>query len=417
MKSIQALIYLLLFIQLPLMAQYATLQSTVDSLIHDGIDSMAYPGAQLLVIHQDSVIIHKAYGHHTYNQNVSVQLDHLYDLASITKVSTGLPVLMKLYDRGLFDLDAPASQYIPLFKKSNKAKLTFREILSHQARLEPYIVFWKDMFKTDGQYKKRTVKSKSSKRYPIRITDQMWLHKKYKKKMQKRIKDSPLLLDKGYKYSGLSFLLMPDMISDMIAADYETQLYQSFYKPLGADRMRYRPRLHFPIADIVPTEKDKYFRNTLIASDVHDEAAAMLDGISCNAGLFGNVESLSKLFHMYMNYGALNGKRYISEKALKLFTSYQYPEQKNRRGLGFDKPLLYYNDDSYIAQSASPESFGHSGFTGTFVWADPTHKILIVFLSNRVYPTRENRKLYTMNIRPKLHQALYDYLIDDINSQ
>jgi CubicO group peptidase (beta-lactamase class C family) len=147
---------------------------------------------------------------------------------------------------------------------------------------------------------------------------------------------------------------------------------------------------------------------------VHDEAAAMLNGISCNAGLFGNAHDLGKLFMMYMNDGKYNDKQIIPANAIKEFTRYQYPENKNRRGLGFDKPLLeYIPEDSYVAESASPSSFGHSGFTGTFVWADPEHDILLVFLSNRVYPTRENRKLYSLDLRPRLHQAIYNALLLD----
>ncbi len=408
--QIMALLILMLH-QTSAAAQHDRLSAVLDSIIMDAIDSMAFPGAQLLVIHQDSTIIQQSYGHHTYAKERAVASHHLYDLASITKVSSGLPILMKLHGRGAFHLDVPAERYLPELKKSNKSELTFREILSHQARLEPYIVFWKDMIKEDGSYKRRSVKSKKSRRYPIRLSDDMWLHRKYKKKMQKRIKASPLLQETSYRYSGLSFLLMPDMISRMIKADFETQLYQSFYKPIGADRLCYQPLTQYPLSEIVPTERDDYFRHRLIAGEVHDEAAAMLDGISCNAGLFGNAESVARVFQMYMNYGVLDGKRYIPEATVRLFTSYQYPDADNRRGLGFDKPLLTYDAESaYIAQSASPESFGHSGFTGTFVWADPTHDLLIVFLSNRVYPSRANRRLYTMEIRPKLHQALYDHL-------
>jgi len=403
-----------LMCHLPSAAQDDNLHATLDSIVMDAIDSMAFPGAQLLVIHDDSTIIHQSYGYHTYAKEVAVELHHLYDLASVTKVTSGLPILMKLHGRGDFNLDLPAAQYLPELKKSNKSALTFREILSHQARLEPYIVFWKDLLEEDGSYKGRTLKTKKSRRYPIRLTYDMWLHRKYKKKMKKRIKKSPLLRDTGYRYSGLSFLLMPDMISSMIGADFEAQLYLSFYRPLGADRLCYKPLTRFPLSEVVPTERDDYFRHRMIDGDVHDEAAAMLDGISCNAGLFGNAESLARLFHMYMNYGIFDGKRYISKATLQLFTSYQYPDSGNRRGLGFDKPQLQYDpESSYIAESASPESFGHSGFTGTFVWADPTHDILIVLLTNRVNPSRTNRKLYTMKIRPKLHQAIYDQMFSN----
>lgn len=389
-----------------------SLVQVLDSIVLDGIDSMAYPGAQLIVYHQDSVIAHKSYGFHTYDRLQSVALDHVYDLASITKVISGLPVLMKLYDKGLFDLDVPAGDYISDWKETEKENLTFREILAHQAGLQPYIVFWSFMKNDKDSFKRRTVKSRKTWRFPITISDELYLHRKYKKKMWKQVVDSPLSNDKVYRYSGLSFLKMPELIEGIIVSDFNTQLLQTFYKPLNADRLRYNPWQEFPLHKIVPTERDTFFRNTLVHGHVHDEAAAMLDGVSCNAGLFGNAESVAKMFLMYMNKGIWEDRQYISSSTIKEFTSYQYPENDNRRGLGFDKPPLeYIAGESYIAKSASPSSFGHSGFTGTFAWADPEHELLIVFLSNRVHPNRSQRKLYTMNIRPKLHQILYDYLV------
>lgn len=388
-----------------------SLEGTLDSIIENGIDSMAFPGAQLYVLHNDSVIIHKSYGYHSYKGLRKVSHLDLYDLASLTKVMSGLPVLMKLYDKGIFKLDDPASRYLPDWKNTNKGNLTFRNILSHQAGLEPYIVFWAKTKKADGTFKRKTFRTKSNKRYNIRIHDNLFLHKKYRKKMWSLIKDSPVNQMKKYEYSGLSFLQMPGMISSMINSNFETQLYQTFYCPLGIDRLRYNPLDYFPKENIIPTERDTFFRKTLVHGTVHDEAAAMLNGVSCNAGLFGNAESVATLFHMYLRYGELDGKQYINSETVKLFTSYQFPENDNRRGLGFDKPPLEYTEGkSYIAKSASASSFGHSGFTGTFAWADPEHQLLIVFLSNRVYPDRDQRRLYTMNIRPQIHQAVYDYL-------
>ncbi len=389
-----------------------SLEATLDSIIYNAIDSSAFPGAQLLVLHKDETIIHKAYGHHTYTQQRPVELQHVYDLASVTKVSSGLPILMKLVDHNLIDLDSPVSKYINDWDKSNKANLSIREMLAHQAGLQPYIVFWAETLKSNGKFKRRTFKDKQSKRFPIAITDNLYMHKKYTSKMWSAIRDTELSAEKKYKYSGLLFLKLPELIEGIINTDYETQLKQSFYSPLKATHLGYNPLSSVPLQDIVPTELDTFFRNTLVHGRVHDEAAAMLNGVSCNAGLFSNAESLAQLFRMYLNGGELNGKRYISEQTIKEFTSYQYPDNDNRRGLGFDKPPLEYIDgESYIAKSASPSSFGHSGFTGTFVWADPEHDLLIIFLSNRVYPDRSQRKLYTMDIRPKLHQSLYDFLI------
>jgi CubicO group peptidase (beta-lactamase class C family) len=397
------------FIKSQTLLDTVALAQRMDSIIQIGLDSMAYPGAQVLVSKGGEMLFHKTYGYHTFDQKIPVAKDNLYDLASVTKVTTGLPILMKLYGEGKFDLDAPLKTYLPEFKNSNKADLTFREILAHQAGLEPYIVFWQKTLKKNGKFKCRTFKSEVSKRYPIAITDTLFLHRKYRKKMVKAICKSPVKTEKTYRYSGLIFLLMPEIIERITGEDFETYLYENIYNLIGAKGLTYNPLSKYSIEEIIPTELDTFFRNQLIHGRVHDEAAAMLEGVSCNAGLFGKAEDLAKLFQLYLNNGNWNGKQIIASESVHEFTKCQYCETENRRGLGFDKPPIEYEwGQSYVAESASPESFGHSGFTGTFVWADPKEDLILIFLSNRVHPTRENRKLYSLDIRPSLHQAIYD---------
>jgi CubicO group peptidase (beta-lactamase class C family) len=388
---------------------FSLLEKNIDSIVQEGIDSQAYPGAQVLVAQEGKIILFKTYGHHTFERKTPVNKGDLYDLASISKVTTGLPILMKLYGEGKFNLDAPLKNYFPKFKNSNKGELIIGEILAHQSQLQPYIVYWAKTIKENGKFKSRTFKNKYSNRFPIYITDNLFLHKKYKKRIYKYIKKSPLEEIKEYKYSGLFFLLLPEIISDLTGEDFETYLYKNIYQPIGATNLTYNPLNKYSLAQIVPTERDTFFRKKQIHGTVHDEAAAMLGGVSCNAGLFGNAEDLFKLFQLYLNNGKYRDEEIIPQKAVKEFTRCQFCESGNRRGLGFDKPPLeFVEGESYVAKDASPDSFGHSGFTGTFVWADPKNSTVVVFLSNRVYPTRENRKLYTMNIRPRLHQAVYD---------
>ncbi|MDF1697678.1 MAG: serine hydrolase [Saprospiraceae bacterium] len=390
-----------------------SLEIKLDSIISMGMDSMAYPGAQLIVATKDSILIQKSYGYHTYDRNIKVENHHLYDLASITKVSSGLLLIMKMVEVGLIDLDKPVSEYLKVLCRSNKKKLTLRQILSHQAGLEPYIVFWQNTLKEDGRFRKKTFQEHPSKNYPIKITDSLFLHKKYRNKMVKAIKKSKVedIKVADYRYSGLVFLLLPELIENVLKTDYEDQLKVNFYNKLNLKKIGYRPIERFQLNDIVPTERDTFFRKTLVHGYVHDEAAAMLDNKSCNAGLFSNAEDLAILFQALMQYGNVGGNSILNKQIVKEFTSYQYPENDNRRGLGFDKPLLDYDADAaYIAKSATASSFGHSGFTGTFVWADPDADILLVFLSNRVYPDRSHRNLYKLNIRPLMHQACYDYL-------
>ncbi|MEL6924910.1 MAG: serine hydrolase domain-containing protein, partial [Bacteroidota bacterium] len=385
------------------------LRRQIDSIVLDGITNEAYPGAQVLVARSGKVVFSESYGYHTYDQVRPVRSTDLYDYASVTKVSAALPAIMKLHGAGRFDLDATLGDYFREMRGSNKADLDFRNILAHQAQLKPYIVYWASTLKKNGRYKWRTFRRKKNRRYHIRITDELYLHRQYKKKMYKAIRQAAQEDEKAYKYSGLSFLLYPEMLSRITGVEYESYLQQTFYRPLGAHTITFNPYLKFPLDRIVPTERDTFFRMTQVHGAVHDEAAAMLNGVSANAGLFSNANDLAKLFQMYLNKGTYGGERYIAASSVELFTSCAFCETGNHRGLGFDKPRLEFDESQLsISSVSSPSSFGHSGYTGTFVWADPEQELLFIFFSNRVHPTRNNRKLYSMNIRPQLLKVIYD---------
>ena len=401
------------------------LRDSIQAIVEEGIRAGAFPGAQVLVAKDGKVVYHRAFGYHTYDSIHPVQLTDLYDFASLSKVTTSLPILMKWYGEGTFDLDKTLGYYIPYFRHSNKADLTFREMLAHYARLMPWIPYWRSTIKgcakypwkkgwkpnnrNNGKFKRHTFKRDSSALYPIYVTDDMWLYKDYKKKMFKAIKKSPLREKKEYKYSGLLFYLLPDFIATKTHSDFETYLKNTIYRPLGATSLTYNPLRFYPKNRIIPTEIDTFFRLKALQGTVHDEGAAMMGGVSSNAGMFGAVNDVAKLFQMYLNGGKYGGEQIINGNAIAEFTRCQYCDEGNKRGLGFDKPLIEYDPQkSSVAKSASPASFGHSGYTGTFAWADPEHNLLFIFFSNRVYPTRYNRKIYTMNIRPRIQQAIYD---------
>lgn len=387
----------------------ALLNNKIDSIVNFSIEKGAFPGAQILVAKIGKVIFHKSYGFHTYEKVNKVELNDIYDFASVSKITTALPALMKLHGEGKFKLDQPFKTYFPKFKKSNKADLTYREILAHQAGLRPWIPYWKNTIKENGKFKRRTFKNNYSRRYNVKVTDQLYLHRKYKKKIYKAIYDTPVSSEKKYKYSGLVFYLFPEIIKDLTQTDFESYLKSTFYEPLGAMSLTYNPLRFFPKEQIIQTERDTFFRKIQIHGTVHDEGAIMMGGVSANAGLFGNANDLAKLMQMYLNEGTYGGKRFIAKESIQEFTKYQYPENENRRGLGFDKPLLEYDPiKSSVAKDASPSSYGHSGYTGTFVWVDPDEELIYIFFSNRVFPTRNNRKIYQLNIRPSIHQVIYD---------
>jgi CubicO group peptidase (beta-lactamase class C family) len=395
------------------------LNERIDSVVNQAIGQKAFPGCQILMAVNGKVILRKSYGYHTYDKKQKVQNADLYDLASVTKISGPLPLLMQLNGAGVLDLDRPFSDYWSdwknrLFHCSNKDTLTLRQILAHQARLVPYLGFWRET-KHDGSFKRRFYRLEASPKFPYEVGEHLYLKERFKNKIYRLIRRSDLLPEAEYRYSGLSFLVYPEMISQMTGISYEELLYSEVYRPLGATRLVYNPlNKGFSQRNIPPTEVDLFYRESQVHGRVHDEAAAVLGGVSGNAGLFGNANDLGKLMQMYLNMGQYGGQQIIPHSVVEEFIAVQYPENENRRGLGFDKPLLDNketdSDAAYPARGASQSSFGHSGFTGTFVWMDPASRVLYIFLSNRVFPTRENVALYDLNVRTSIQQILYDAL-------
>ncbi|MFD2517336.1 glycoside hydrolase family 3 N-terminal domain-containing protein [Salinimicrobium flavum] len=385
------------------------LSAGIDSLMQQAIEMKAIPGGQVLVAKDQKVVFYKAYGEHVYHDTIAVKKEDLYDLASVTKIAATMPVLMKLYDEDKFELDQTLANHLRDFRRSNKAEIPYRDILAHQGRLQPWIPFWKNTLRKNNSYRWWTIKKDSSARYPIKITDEMYLHRNYPKKIRKAIRKSPLQEEKKYVYSDFFFILAPEVIKNITNEDFDVYLRDKFYDPLGAKSLTFNPSNSFSATEIVPTENDFFFRHEPIHGTVHDEGAIMLNGVSGHAGLFSNANDLAKLLQMFLNGGEYGGKRYIREATVKEFTKVQFPENENRRALGFDKPYLEYQGvNSNTAKDASPASFGHTGFTGTMVWMDPEYNLLYIFLSNRVYPSRENKRLYQLNTRTQIQQVLYD---------
>ncbi|SFB06806.1 serine hydrolase domain-containing protein [Algoriphagus aquimarinus] len=384
----------------------------VDSIMKMGMDSLAFPGAQLLIAKNDTVIFHKAFGYHTYDNIQPVALNDLYDLASVTKIAGPLPAIMKLVDEGKLDLDKPFSNYWkPWRNRKDKKDLTLREILAHQAGLIPYIVFLDEVVRKNGKVKRRFVHHSPDKRFQGQVYDGLYINDRFERKMNRIINRSEVSDEKKYLYSGLTFLIFPSLIEQLTGTDYQSYLEENFYQPIGAHTLGYLPEGKGYVNDIVPTEVDSLFRKTLVNGWVHDENAALKGGVSGNAGLFATADDLAKLMLFYQNYGSVGGSQLISAETVKEFTEVQFRENENRRGLGFDKPLLNNAElplaEAYPSPLASPESFGHSGFTGTLVWADPVKKLTYIFLSNRVYPSRDHQKLYSLGIREALQDVFY----------
>jgi beta-N-acetylhexosaminidase len=390
----------------------AFVKKKIDSICQSGLDQKAYPGCEVLVARHGKIVFHECYGFYSYDLQKEVSKNAIFDLASVTKVSGPLPGIMHMVELGSMDLDAPFSRYWTDFIRTDKAWLTLREALAHQGSLKAWIPYYEDTKRKNGSFRWNTFKPEPSMRYPIRVSDSLWIHRHYIDKIYKAIKNAPLRDKREYLYSGLPSYLYPAILEKLTGRCYEEYLYNEFYRPLGAWTLVYNPLRFYDIDRIIPTEHDDFFRNEKLRGYVHDEGAAMMGGISGNAGLFATAEDLAKLHQMYLWKGQYGGRRFLKKETIEEFIRYQFPDEGSRRGLGFDKPLLDNAEldpsDAYPAYSVSPSSFGHSGYTGTMVWADPDTGLLYVFLSNRVYPTRNNSTLYDLNIRSNILETLYE---------
>lgn len=398
------------------------LTSRIDSIVNGAIAARATPGCSVLAVKNGKVIFRKTYGFHTYDNRIPVSDDDLYDLASVTKVSAATAAVLKLADDGKIDIDGRFSDNWPDWKKSllhrsNKADLGWREILAHQAGLIPYLNYWKETVKGD-QLMDKWYSFQPSPKYSLEVAPGLYLKDKFRKKVYKDIRLSELDPPGKYVYSGLSFLIIPQVTKNLSGESFVDFLDNTYYNSLGAYHVTFNPLAKFSKDQIVPTEYDPYYRKEQVQGTVHDEAAAVLGGVSGNAGLFANANDLAKLIQMYMQMGTYGGKVYLKQSTMKEFTRVQFPQNNNRRGLGFDKPLVINKEvdaeHSYPCPGASPDSFGHSGFTGTFVWADPQYQLVYIFLSNRVYPSREENLLGKLNVRTNILQALYDEINSDL---
>jgi CubicO group peptidase (beta-lactamase class C family) len=224
------------------------------------------------------------------------------------------------------------------------------------------------------------------------------------------IAEAPQNEELTYKYSGLPFYLFIDYLEKEYKKPIDQLNYDNFYGPLGATTLTYNPLNKFPKSRIVPTENDEFFRHQLLQGNVHDEGAAMMGGISGNAGLFGTANDVAKMMQMYLQKGYYGGRSYFKPESIDKFNHRYFEEKGIRRGLGFDKPQL--DEAMATCGCISFKSFGHSGYTGTYTFADPETEIVYVFLSNRVYPTRDNNKLGDADIRTKVQRLIQESIIN-----
>ena len=382
----------------------------IDAVVKQGIEAQAYPGCEVFVAVDGQVVFNQAYGHTTYEKKRKVRQDDLYDLASITKVASTTIALMHLVDERKVDLDKPLGHYLPELEEmsSAHARMDFRDILTHQAGLKAFVPFYAKLLK-DGKLRSELVSDTATEKYTVRVANKLYIPQAYKDSMLTWVVNTPLDKKGEYVYSDMGYYLLQEVIERITGMPLDRYVSATFYRPMGANTIGYKPWERFPLTRIAPTEYDLTFRMRQIQGDVHDPGAAMKGGVAGHAGLFSNANDLGMVMQMLANGGTYGGRRYLSEQVVKEFTKCQFCSPSgtgNRRGLGWDRPVR--GKGGPTCECVSYASFGHTGFTGTMAWVDPDQHVVYVFLSNRVYPNATTNKLASMGIRTKIQEVVHD---------
>ncbi|MGZ5218935.1 MAG: glycoside hydrolase family 3 N-terminal domain-containing protein [Chitinophagaceae bacterium] len=383
--------------------------SAIDSIANDAIAKKAFPGCVVMAVHDGKIIYNKAFGTYEYEQSPAMNVESIFDLASVTKISATTVAIMKLYEEGKIDLEKRLGNYLPVVRGTNKAALRIDDILMHQAGLVPFIAFYKETIDSATGIPFPTHYSPlPTPLYSIRVAEKLYLRNDWEDTLMSRILASPVGSMNKYVYSDNDFIFLGKIVEELSGMPLNEYVEKTFYRKMGMRTTGFKPRKEFAVDKIVPTEAEPHFRRQLIRGDVHDEGASLFGGVAGHAGLFSDAYDLAMLYQMLLNDGVFNGERYFKPETIKLFTGYH--SNVSRRGLGFDKPEKdnAKRDEPYPSLSASPQTFGHTGFTGTCVWVDPKVNLIYIFLSNRVYPSRNSPGLSQLNVRPKIHEVIYD---------
>lgn len=388
--------------------------ASIDSIVKEGMEAKAFPGAQVYVAKSGNVIYHKAFGKHVYDEEGEVRKTDLYDLASVTKIASTLLAIMELDGDGKLSLDDRLGKHLKMTRGTPYEDLVLRNILAHQAGLAAWIPFYnKTLHK--GQPRYDIYSTAKSDKYPVEVAKDFYMIEEYRDTIFYRIlhraKVNP---KKEYKYSDIGYYFLKKVVEKHRKEEIDIYNEDSFYASLGMNYTLFKPLNKFPLEVIVPTEYDKVFRKQQIHGYVHDPGAAMLGGIGGHAGLFSNANDVGKLMQMYLQNGQYGGKEYLKREVLEEYTKCQFcndsipiDPKENRRGAGFDKPQVH-GEPGPTCECISFNSFGHSGFTGTYAWVDPDEDLVYVFLSNRIYPSAKNKKLLELDIRTRIQEQIYN---------
>ena len=379
----------------------------IDSLVNRSIADSVFPGCQVAFAYKGKVVYNKSFGKMTYENRPKIKNDDIYDLASVTKIISSTAALMLLQSQGKFSLDKKISDYLPELAESSVVKnIVLRSVLAHQAGFVPYFPFYKETL-NNGELNPTIYNPEKTYFYTNHVADNLWIDGHFRDTMMNEILRTPLKTPGKYKYSDVGYYFVQRVIETLSGSTQDQFVLHNIYKQLGLNRTGYNPLSYYPLNKIAPTENDKFFRKQLVHGFVHDPGAAMQGGVAGHAGLFSNATDLMAVLQMFMNKGSYAGKQLIKKEVIEEYTKAQF--YGNRRGAGFDRPTAS-GEKGPVCHLASQSSYGHSGFTGTYVWVDPKSELVYVFLSNRVYPDAENWKIVKQGTRTKIHQMIYELI-------
>lgn len=385
----------------------------IESIVQQGISNQAFPGCQVLVARKGKIVYNRNFGNLRYGFSEPVNDQTLYDIASITKVASTLQAVMILNEREAIDLNEKAVTYLPELAGTNKANMVISDILLHQAGLVAFIPFW-ERTKSGGTFRNDYYKFTKTADDDLEIASNLYATPAIRDSLWRWVVNSRLTntYDKGgaYRmvYSDLGLVMLQKIVERITNQSLDEFVEQNIYEPLGMNSTLYNPTRRFQKQNIAPTEDDRLFRGTLVQGTVHDPTAALLGGVSGNAGIFSNAIDLAKLFQMNLQNGIYGGRRILFDGTVRHFA--QNWTTRSHRGLGWDKPDTD-RESSIVGSMASAATYGHSGFTGTVAWVDPERELVFIFLSNRIYPTIRNT-ITSLKIRKRLHDVVYQSFVN-----
>jgi len=373
--------------------------ASIDSYVDQAIRRKAIPGCQVWVAKGGRIVYDKTFGYHTYDKVRAVEPQDVYDLASLTKAAATTLGIMKMYDQGQLKLEERLRDYLPTYNRTGLQYLRVQHLLAHQTGLQANlpIAHWlrqQDLFKTQKDENHLTP-----------IGQGLYLKNGVREELLAELKTVSTPRKSFYRYSDVNFILLQQLLEYQTGQPLDHYVNKTIYRPLGLHRLQFLPGLQLPQQEIVPTEMDRKWRRQLVQGEVHDESATLLGGVAGHAGLFSNARDLAVVFQMLLNKGTYGGHTFFAPATVDEFTA---RNGYNYRAFGFDR--LAGHSKSLQKYGASPNTFGHTGFTGTCVWADPDNDLVFIFLSNRIYPDKHNDKLLKLGLRERIQKIIYQSL-------